>query len=68
MALPTLEVSRRTVGPRGSTHLNRLLICLTLAELSAAIDQWTAAIVLTDDLLVGEGVRSLLTALQQQPH
>ena len=43
-------------------------ICQTLAALSAAIDESTAAIVLTDDLLVGDGLRTLLNALQQQPH
>ena len=58
---------RRHCGERLLRRQDSLDICQTLAELSAAMTM-DAAIVLTDDLLVGEGVRSLLTALQQQPH
>ena len=42
--------------------------CQTLGALSAAIGESTAAIVLTDDLLAGDGLPGLLNALQQQPH
>ena len=43
-------------------------ICASLAGLSAAIDESTAAIVLTDELLVGDGLQSLMNAVEQQPH
>ena len=43
-------------------------ICASLAGLGAAIDESTAAIVLTDELLLGDGLQSLMNAVEQQPH
>jgi len=43
-------------------------ICASLAGLSGAIDESTAAIVLTDELLAGDGLQSLMNAVEQQPH
>src|SRR5689334_3602249 len=43
-------------------------ICASLTGLSGAIDESTAAIVLTDELLAGDGLQSLMNAVEQQPH
>lgn len=43
------------------------ILCQTLADLGGAIDERTAAVVLTDDGLAGEGLHSVLHAVQQQP-
>jgi hypothetical protein len=57
------EIVERLLSQAGLTSS----ICQTLAALGAAIDEWTAAVVLTDDLLAGDGLRGLLNALRQQP-
>ena len=57
------EIVERLLSHAGLTSM----VCLTLPHLSAAIDEGTAAIVLTDDLLTGDGLQTLLNAVQQQP-
>ena len=58
------EIVERLLSQAGLTST----ICETLATLSAAIDESAAAVVLTDDLLAGAGLQSLLDILQRQPH
>lgn len=58
------EIVERLLAQAGLTSV----ICQTMAALGAAIDESAAAIVLTDDLLTGDGLQGLLDALQRQPH
>ena len=58
------EIVERLLSQAGFTST----MCQTLPALGAAIDERTAAIVLTDDLLAGDGLHSVLDALQRQPH
>ena len=58
------EIVERLLSQAGLTSI----VCETLAGLSATIDESAAAVILTDDLLTGAGLPSLLNALQQQPH
>lgn len=57
------EIVERMLSQAGLTSV----VCLSLTDLSAAIDEGTAAIVLTDDLLTGDGLQTLLNAVKQQP-
>lgn len=58
------ELVERLLSQAGLTSM----ICETLATLSAAIDESTAAVVLTDDMLAGPALKNLLDTLQRQPH
>lgn len=58
------EIVERLLGQAGFTTFT----CSTLAALSAAVDDATAAIVMTDDALSGSDLQCLRHALERQSH